>query len=149
MTILRVGYTTEFTDGEMDKVADRLKPKLASLKLPELSLGSSFYFHSCPVLITAPWQAVESVFLAVMKELEGVVGVRRMPRVGRFIPHMTLAYNRTYTRLQERDFRQRLSEHPVDPVQFRVRSIAMIRQKQTPPYYRWNIVRDIPIGQNV
>lgn len=145
MTILRVGYTTEYTDAEMMAVAGQLKPNLAAMRVPELILGPWMIWSGNPVLIVTPWDSVEPIFNAVMSAMTNVVGKKRQPHPERFIPHVALAYNRDYD--QEKEVHQKLWEYPVDPVSFRARNLSMIKQKQEPSYYSWEIVKDIPIGQ--
>lgn len=146
MTILRVGYTTDYTDAEMAEVAKRLAPKLEAMNMPELVFGSWIIFGGTPNLIAAPWDKLEAVFAAVMDTMKEVAGAKRCPSPERFIPHMALAYGGDYD--TETKLVQRLWEAKFKLAPFRANKLSMIKQQQAPPYYRWDVIEEIPIGQS-
>lgn len=143
-TILRAGLSSEYSDNEMQAVAKRLKLALASFRIPELRLGSWWLWSGNPVLHIAPEEPLVELFNTVMSEMEAVVGKERMPKPSKFIPHVTLAYNRTYD--EELEVYQQLSSKLVKPVSFRATSMPLIKQSATDGHYEWKVIEDIPIG---
>jgi 2'-5' RNA ligase len=143
MTVLRAGYTTDFTDDEMSAVAAALKPEFAAMKTPELVLGP-WWIWGGPVLHVTPEGPMLEIFDAILKAMEGVVGKKRAPKPQRFIPHVTLAYCRDYD--DEQGLHARLSRTDVEPAAFRADKLSLIKQWPTPPFYSWDVVEDIPIG---
>jgi 2'-5' RNA ligase len=177
-TVLRVGFLEEFSEAEMLAVADVLAPKLANMRLSELLLGQRWWlWNGGPVLGITPKHQLQEVFRQVLKALIIVVGRDRLPAlttdsasqpmkafdyflkassvvVGRdrlpikfqFIPHISLAYPKTYH--SELELLRRLQSHPIDSVAIRAKSLSLIKQEVKDDYYMWEIVKDLPIGQD-
>lgn len=148
MTVLRAGYTTEYTDAEMAAVAGILETRLKSMKTPGMTLGPwRIWKGGGPVLRVVPEDPMIDIFNAILASMKKVVGSSRTPKPPDFIPHVTLAYNRDYDRPGE--LRDLLMASSIEPVRFKVGALSLIKQEQTPPFYRWHIVRDIPVGATV
>ncbi len=145
MTILRAGFVTEFSDQEMAAVADELKPDLANMRLPELTIGSPYLWLGIdnPVFRVSPEQPMTDVFTAVMGAMRKVVG-DRTPQTHPFVPHVALAYNRDHN--QEKELDQQLGESSIPPVKFRATKLSLIKQAQTLPFYQWEVIQSLPIG---
>ncbi|HEX5744208.1 MAG TPA: 2'-5' RNA ligase family protein, partial [Candidatus Saccharimonadales bacterium] len=144
MTVLRVGFTTEYTDAEMAAVTGLLRPKLAGMEMPELVLGP-WWIWGGPVLHVTPEGPLIKVFDAILKSIEEIVGKKRTPKPQRFIPHVTLAYCKDYD--DEIGLHASLSKTDVEPARFRADKLSMIKQWPSLPVYKWDVVEDIPIGQ--
>lgn len=148
MTVLRAGYIADFTAEEMPAVHEALAPKLAAMRLPELTLGPWWLWSGGgPVLHVTPEAYMANVYEVVVESLRKVVGKSRLPELKPFIPHVTLAYNRDYDHAEEARLRAQLSENPVEPAKFRAHTLSSIKQEQTPPFYVWEIIKELPIGQ--
>lgn len=74
-----------------------------------------------------------------------IVGRDRLPRRLQFIPHVTLAYPKTYD--DERSLYKQLKAQSVDGVQVRITSVSLIKQRIVDDYYAWEVVRELPIAQ--
>jgi 2'-5' RNA ligase len=144
-TVLRVGFLEEFTDDEMLAVAEKIEPKLASMKMPQLMLGQWWIWNGGPVLHIAPDMQLQQLFSWLVAALAEVVGKQRLPAKLHFIPHITLAYPKTYD--DELDLYKRLQSHQIEGVEIRANSLSLIKQHVEDDYYAWEIVKDIPIGQ--
>jgi hypothetical protein len=78
-----------------------------------------------------------------MGVLHTVLG-ERAPKPTAFIPHVTLAYGRDYQ--QELEIHRQLSAHWIEPVPFHISSLSLVKERQTIPFYRWQVVTDIAVG---
>jgi 2'-5' RNA ligase len=143
MTIVRIGSVTAITHEAMTDVVDHLRPILAQTKLPELLLGPWWLWTGSVVLHVTPEEPITRLFNAVMTALATVLG-EKAPKRSEFIPHVTLAYARTYQ--QELEVHQQLSAQWVDPIPVRIQALSLVKEKQTIPFYSWDGVTDIPIG---
>jgi len=146
MTILKVGYTTDFSEQEMAAMAEELKPSLSSMRLPELSMGDVWLWplQGNPVLRITPEAPVTEIFKFVTAAMNKVLG-HRVSRLKPFIPHVALAYNRTYYR--EKELYKQLTQPNIPPVKFRANKLSLLKQSQTIPFYQWEVIQNIPIGQ--
>lgn len=172
-TLLRVGFLEDFTEDEMLAVADRLEAKLANMKMSELTLKKWWLWNGGPVLEIRPKKQLYTIYGYLLESLTEVVGRDRIPAlsippggriktalahllktIGRdrvplrlqFIPHVTLAYPKTYS--NESGLYQQLQAKPIEGVKLRINNVSLIKQHIEDDYYAWEIVRDIPIGQN-
>jgi len=143
MTIVRIGSVTTITDEAMTDVVDQLRLTLARTQLPELLLGPWWLWTGSVVLHVTPEEPVSRLFDAVMTALTVVLG-DKAPKPSGFIPHVTLAYARTYQ--QELEVHQQLSAQWIDPIPVRIHALSLVTEKQTIPFYSWDSVTDIPIG---
>lgn len=148
MTVLRVGLTDEYTEEEMLKVADVLAPKLAVLQLPELVFDGWWQWGGSIVFNISPDYQVTPVYDAVIAALEEVVGADRATKTphGRFVPHVSFAYSKD--RDNEIASSEAISNFKIAPAKFRAPSLALIRQWPADGHYKWEIVRELAIGQN-
>jgi 2'-5' RNA ligase len=150
MTILRVGFTTEFTAAEMQQVATQLSPALAEMRLPAFTIGPAWMYKGYPLLHLAPAEPLEEIFQHVLSALRQVVGVQRLPLpvdrpATKLIPHVSLAYTRDDT--NEQELEELLTAHPIPPVEFRLNHLALIKQEPVSGHYEWKTVQKLPIGQ--
>jgi 2'-5' RNA ligase len=149
LTILRVGFTVDFTESEMQAVASRLRPKLASLKLPEFTLGPAWVYKGYPLLHIAPEEPLDQIFQIVVRELKAVVGEDRMPHpvdrpITKLVPHVSLAYTRKYD--SEDEVQAILTDNPIPPVLFRPSYLSLVKQRPLRQHYEWEVIENIPLG---
>lgn len=150
LTVLRAGFTTEFTEAEMQAVATTLAPNLAALDIPELTLGPAWVYKGYPLLHTTPEEPLDQLFQCVVQGLRAVVGEDRMPRpvdrsLTKFMPHVALAYTRDYA--AEEEVRTILADTPIPPVSFRLSYLSLVRQQPMSGHYEWEVVKNIPVGE--
>jgi 2'-5' RNA ligase len=147
MTMLRVGLTDDYSETEMQQVADVLAPKLAAITLPPEFIFDSWWQWGGVVLHISPENALKPVYDAIIEALKQVVGDDRTlsAPTGSILPHVALNYSKNHH--NEVVLTEYLSEHSVKPARFTVSSLALIRQWPTDGHYEWEVVRDIPIGQ--
>jgi 2'-5' RNA ligase len=126
MTILRIGSVANITDQEMNDVLEQLVPALAMLHVPALLLGPWWLWTGSVVLHVTPEEPVTHLFNAVTKVLNTVVG-EKAPKPDRFIPHVTLAYARTYQ--QEREVHQQLCAQWIDPTPLHITSLSLVKER--------------------
>lgn len=148
MTILRVGLTSEFTESEMDRVADVLELKLSHIQLPELIFDSWWQWGGNIVFHISPHDELSKVYDAVVEALREVVGEdrARVTPHGHFIPHVTVAYTKDHH--NELATSKTLSGVHVKPAKFRAPRIALIRQWPTEGHYEWEIIRELAISSS-
>lgn len=174
-TLLRVGFLEDFTEAEMLAVADKLEAKLAGMDTPTPILGKRWWlWNGGPVLSLTPEKRLHEIFCHLMNSLEEVVGQDRLPLltvpgggthakilntfvrvVGRdrlpvrlqYMPHVTLAYPKTYK--DHSSLRKQLKAHPVNGVPIHLQSVALIKQRIVDDYYAWEVVKDVPIGHPI
>ena len=143
MTLVRIGNVTRIPDAEMRKVVELLRPTLAMMALPEFRLGPWWLWTGSIVLHVTPEEPIAYLFSEVMSVLYTVLG-ERAPKPSAFIPHVTLAYGRDYQ--QELEVHRQLSAHWIEPVPFHISSLSLVKERQTIPFYHWQVVTDIPLG---
>jgi 2'-5' RNA ligase len=142
MTIARVGTIKNVTCDEMNKVVEILRPTLTQLKLPVFRLGPWWLWTGSVVLHVTPEEPVTRLFNEVMSALETVLG-ERTPSLPQFIPHVTLAYARTYH--EELEVHKKLSAQWIEPAPFHITALSLVKERQTVPFYSWEVVTDISI----
>ena len=144
MTIARVGNVNNVSNEEMGKVMDLLRPALSKTKLPEFRLGPWWLWTGSVVLHVTPEEPIARLFDEVTGVLEAVLR-ERAPKLAPFIPHVTLAYARTYH--EELEVHEQLSAQWIEPVPFRITALSLVKERQTIPFYSWEVVTDILLGQ--
>jgi 2'-5' RNA ligase len=144
-TVLRVGFLEDFTDAQMLAVAKDLEPKLAAMKMQQLMLGQWWLWNGGPVLHIMPDSQLQEMFGYLLDSLTKIIGRNRLPTELQFIPHITLAYPKTYD--DELDLYRQLQSHPIEGTEIRAKRLSLIKQHIEDDYYAWEIVKDIPIGQ--
>jgi 2'-5' RNA ligase len=152
LTVLRVGSTSEATGEEMDQVCTKLAPRLAGLALPEFTVGPAWTYIGYPLLHITPERPLDSVFQEVLHALQAVVGPDRMPRpidrsATKLMPHIALAYPKNYD--AENEVEQTLIDHPIPPVTIRIPQLSLIKQWPTGEHYEWEVIKNIPLGQDI
>jgi 2'-5' RNA ligase len=150
LTVLRVGFTSEATQQEMEQVCANLAPKLASVAMPEFTVGPAWAYIGYPLLHVTPEEPLDNVFQEVLQALESVVGTDRMPRpvdrsATKLMPHIALAYPKNYD--SDSDVERILADHPIPAVTARIPQLSLIKQWPTGEHYEWEIVRNILLGQ--
>jgi 2'-5' RNA ligase len=143
MTIVRIGRVTTITHEEMHAVVELLRPTLERMHLPELLLGPWWLWTGSVVLHVTPEESITRLFNVVMAALNHVLG-DKAPKPSGFIPHVTLAYARTYQ--QEREVHNQLSAQWIDPIPVHIRTLSLVTEKQTNPFYSWDVVTEVPVG---
>lgn len=143
-TILRVGFVDDFTEDEMLEVATRLEPELAAMQMPEFLLGQWWIWDGNPCVHITPEYALKALFETVVDQLSAVVGATPQPPT--FIPHVSLAYSRTYD--DEVGLFKSLETTRIDAVPIRVKRVSLVKQRAQESHYTWDIVRETPVGQN-
>jgi 2'-5' RNA ligase len=146
-TVLRAGFLEEFSDDEMLAVAKKLEPKLASMKMPQLMLGQWWIWNGGPVLHITPDQQLNELFEQLVESLMEIVGEQRLPKKLQFIPHVTLAYPKTYD--DELGLYRQLQANPIEGINVRATNLSLLKQHVEDDYYAWKIIKDIPIGQAI
>ena len=143
-TVLRVGFLEEFTEAEMLETATLLEQKITEIKMPELMLGQWWLWGGNPVLHITPDDQLQQLFRALIAALTEIVGKERLPEKLQFIPHITLAYSKTYD--DEIGLYKRLQDNPIPGVLVRAQRLSLIKQWIEDDYYRWDIVKEIPLS---
>lgn len=148
MTVLRVGLTDDYTNEEMQKVADALTPKLTKLNLPELTFDSWWQWGGNIVFHISPDETLTAVYDAVIEALKEIVGEDRTTHTphGQFLSHVSFAYTKDHQ--NEVSNGKILSNIAIAPATFRAPALSMIKQWSKNGHYEWEIIRDLPIGQN-
>jgi 2'-5' RNA ligase len=144
-TVLRAGFIEDFSEAEMLETATVLEPKLATLKLPQLTLGNVFMWDGNPCLRITPDTDLQGVLKLIVRALSEVAGKDRVPQKTGFIPHITLAYSKTYD--DEAAVHARLHSEQIADLPIRANSVSLIRQHVEHDYYVWEDVKGLPIGQ--
>jgi hypothetical protein len=167
-TLLRVGFLEDFTEAEMLAVADKFARKLANIELPPLIVGERCrLWNGGPFLSITPEQPLREIFSHSLGSLLAVVGRDRLPAltvppgllntltaaIGRdrlpgrlqFVPHITLAYPKTYN--DERGLRKQLESHPIAGTEVRINNVSLIKQRVVDDYYAWDVIKSLSIGQ--
>jgi 2'-5' RNA ligase len=150
LTVLRAGFTTEFTESEMQAVAARLEAPLAAQKMITLTLGPAWVYKGYPLLRTLPEEPLEAIFQQVVGALKVEVGEERMPHpvdrpITKLAPHVSLAYTRNYD--NEDEVQRTIAENPIPPVSVRLGYLSLVRQRPTDGHYEWEVVENIPLGE--
>ncbi len=145
-TILRVGTVDDYTEAEMLAVAEKVQTGAANLVLPEFHFGDLVMVRGNICFRVEPESALEKLYDIVTDSLESVVGPERATKspYGRFIAHTSLAYTRSQN--HEAEIEAALNAAHIDPAEFRITSMPLIRQRPTNGHYEWEIVRDISVG---
>lgn len=144
-TVLRAGFLEEFSEEEMLETATKLEPKLAAFRLPQLTLGQVFMWDGNPCLHITPDGELQEVLRSIIGTLNEVAGEDRVPQKTGFIPHITLAYSKSYD--DEADVHKRLQAAGIAGLAMRANSLSLIKQHVENDYYVWDVVKDLPIGQ--
>lgn len=144
-TVLRVGSIEDFTEAEMLEVADRLENKLATMRLPEFLLGQWWIWSGNPCVHFTPEDPLNLLFNTVTTEVIDVVGGDRVKEGLKFTPHITLAYSKSYD--DEKGLFERLQTVGAHAVPVRAKSVGLLRQYVEDHTYKWEVVRDIQVGQ--
>lgn len=79
----------------------------------------------------------------VLKKFSATVGRERLPVRFQFIPHVTLAYPKSYR--NEFELFKQLRSRPVEGVAIRAKRLSLIKQRVKNNYYVWEVVKDLPI----
>jgi 2'-5' RNA ligase len=144
MTIARIGSVKDISNDEMGRVVDLLRPTLSKTELPEFRLGPWWLWTGSVVLHITPEEPVTRLFNEVMSALETVLR-ERAPKLPPLIPHVTLAYARTYH--QELEVYKQLSAQWIEPIPFHITALSLVKERQTVPFYSWEVVADISLGK--
>lgn len=144
-TILRVGFFDDFSEDEMLTVLHRLEPTLAAMKVPKLLLGQWWIWGGNPCVHFTPDEPLNAIFKEVLSEVSAVVGTDRLAQSLNFIPHITLAYSKTYS--DKHGLFIQLQNQRIDAVPVRINRLSLIKQYVIDNYYAWDVIREIPVGQ--
>lgn len=172
-TLLRIGFLEDFTEAEMLAVANKLESKLADFTMQELILGKRWWlWNGGPVLSITPQKQLHEIYRHLLASLEEVVGQDRLPEMSipgsirygtlinrfariigwnrltvrlQFIPHVTLAYPKTYK--DHSSLRKQIKAHPINGVPIHIHRVALIKQRIVDDYYAWEVIKDVPIGR--
>ena len=148
-TLLRIGFLEEFSEDEMLKVAALLELKLSGMKLPPFMLGQWWLWGGNPCLHFTPDDPLKEIYDCLLEALATILGnssKRKNLWPNRFMPHVTLAYSKTYD--SEVGLYKQLQSKPIKGVELRINSVSLIKQRIVDDYYAWEILKDIKIGQN-
>lgn len=144
ITILAVGPIENISDKEMEEVVKLLRPKLASIDSPKLEVGPVWVSNGLPIAHVTPEEPVTEIFDVVKSATEKVLG-DKLIKPEKFTPHMTLAYCRETNEVNQ--IRKQLHQKWIDPVQFTPKKLSLVKQRQVPPQYEWEIVSELIIGE--
>lgn len=144
-TILRVGFFDDFSEDEMLTVLHRLEPTLAAMKVPKLLLGQWWIWGGNPCVHFTPDEPLNAIFKAVLSEVSAVVGTDRLAQSLNFMPHITLAYSKTYS--DKHGLFIQLQNQRIDAVPVRINRLSLVKQYVIDNYYAWDVIREIPVGQ--
>jgi 2'-5' RNA ligase len=149
ITVLRIGFTTDFTDAEILAVTALLEKPLAAINMPLCTLDPVCLYKGYPLLSPTPVEPFDQVFQEVLNALKSVIGQERMPNpidrsLAKFEPHMTLAYTRDYD--TEAELQKLLTNNPLPPVNFKPSHLSLVKQKAINHRYEWEVIKELLLG---
>ena len=125
-TILRVGLAQHFTAEQISGFIEVLKPKLAALKIPDLTIGHQPAEAKGDIILRIqPEEAVREIHALIAE----VTGVEPNPN---FIAHMSLAYSKD--RIDDGQLASELAAVAAQPVSFRP-NLWVVEQEATEDGY--------------
>jgi 2'-5' RNA ligase len=144
-TILRVGTTDEYTEAEMLAVAEKIQEEVTRITFLKFSFDSWWLWDGNVCFHLSPDDEFKKLYDVVISALESVVGPERTTKSphGTFIAHTSLAYAKTHNR--EDEIHAQLAASRVEPAQFNVTHIPLIKQWPISGHYEWEVVKDIVI----
>jgi 2'-5' RNA ligase len=145
VTILRVGFTSDFTEKEMKRVVVALRPRLSAIRAPMVALDGWWIWSGNVVTHVSPDDKLRPIYDAVIASMKEILGSDRTLESphGRFLPHLTLAYSRT--RDDELELHRRLETARITPVEFLVDRVSLVRQHVVDGHYEWDVVDEAPL----
>lgn len=145
MTILQIGSTRQVTDAQAGDIVRMLGPVCAAMRVPRLVAGPAFSWSASAVMQVSPEPDVRLLFDASREAVAKALGPKAPKPGAAFVPHISMAYSSDY--YNESKVISMLARRPVKPTPFRASSLHLVKQVQTPPYYKWDLVAEMPIGQ--
>lgn len=142
MTVLRVGPTTKISDEQMDKVCELIKEQTRELDLPELSLNSPWSWSGSVCLHVNPEEEVKKLYEITANACDQILDYKT-DKPAEFIPHVTLAYPKDTD--DDEGIAKQVAQSRVEPFAFKPIELCLVKQTQTPPYYRWEVVRRLSL----
>jgi hypothetical protein len=145
-TILRAGFYEDFSKEDMAKVVENLRPKLASLSLPNFTF-SKLTADDNILLHISPEKDVNQIFQIVVDAMHEVLGpdclAGPLGAYDTFRAHMALAYTKN------RDFDEKVGQVlPLEnPPSFQIKKLTLARQWAADGHYEWEVLDEIPIGK--
>jgi 2'-5' RNA ligase len=146
MTIMRLGPTDWFPSPQMAQLTENLERTLREQPSLRLTLGPCWSWSGSVCAHVAPEEAVSPLYEAIAKTVDSCLG-DRIRKNERFIPHVTLAYPRDSRR--DNEIRRVLYSTWIDPVEFSVDEVVLVKQQQTPPFYRWEVAHRFLLGSSL
>jgi 2'-5' RNA ligase len=144
MTVLRVGPTSAISASKMGAVAQRLAAELQGWGPVEVAIGPAWVWGGNVCAHLTPEEPLKDLYEVCSTAFLGLIPAA--PKAS-FLPHVTLAYGRDYT--QENELRRTLHSHWIEPVAVVLPSLPLVRERQTPPCYSWEVEAVLPIGISV
>lgn len=136
-TILRVGLVQNFTPDQVRDFIETLKPRLAALKMPDLTIGLTPAEAKGDIILRIqPEEAVRELHALIAE----VTGVEPNPN---FIAHMTLAYSKD--RIDDGQLAAELEAIQAQPATFRP-NLWVVEQRVTEDGYIYREPRIAHIG---
>jgi 2'-5' RNA ligase len=144
LTMQGVGFTDEVSDEDVVAIADAAAARLAHVPPFDLTLGPIEADPEGEGLLITPWAAVAAVRDAVRAGI-GDVWTEVPEAADGFRPHVSVAYNNSSA--EPGPLRDRVAPlREIAPVTIPVSSVQLIRLDRDEKVYKWDVVRDVPLG---
>jgi len=143
LTLLRVGSVDVISEVEMNTVCQKIQQNVADLVIPELALGSPWVWSGSVCLRATPEASLKALFETIVTATTEVLG-DKASKTEPFTPHVTLAYPKDTN--DEAGIEKQLKQGSVEPMTFQPTELCLVKQRQTPPYYQWEVKRRIPLS---
>ncbi len=151
VTVLRVGFTTEYSEADMLQLSEAIVRDLQNLTLPVFEIGNPILMHgSTPVLCFIPEDKLSVLRTIVGKHADRIFGHEKVVESTRgiidtvFKPHLSLAYPKTTEK--EDEIWSQIQSYPVPLKNIRVTSMSLVKQIPINGHYEWEVVKKIPLG---
>ncbi len=142
-TLLRVGSIEIISEESMEEVAQLIQKRSRDLTVPELTLDSPWVWSGSVCLSVNPGEPMKNLFKIIEAATTEVLK-DKAPTPEKFVPHVTLAYPRDTN--DDEGIEKQLKQAQVDPMKFVPTELCLVKQRQTPPYYQWEVITRIPLS---
>lgn len=140
LTLQDVGFVEDVPPGELARMVEAVRSRLAALPAPGLTFGAPVVFPESVVVRPEPAGPVHAIRAAVRAGM-AAAGCR-VPGPDGFSAHVSVGYV-THSGPAEPLVR---ALRPVEPATVPVRAVSLIEMHRDRRVYEWRIVEDLPLG---
>lgn len=138
MTILRVGDDKRISREQMEQVCQSIQEQIKGISLSQLTLEQPWVWSGSVCIRVTPEDQIKKLFTITAEACDAVF-TEPVERPDPFIPHVTLAYPKDTD--DEAGIAEQLKRKQVKPFTFAPTEICLVRQRQTPPHYQWEVIK--------